>query len=291
MSNFTHDIQEIRKALGLDPIAASLGDANGVIYEPGRPGFYRVRRVLGTNTDGSQRFGQPFAVRLKLGISLTITPGAALWLNYDERNELVITGGDNAAQEAQGINAIQQNPLDPYAHGKVSQTQILTLLATSTTPPSDQIYVKAWPVIANGTLEVFPGTLTAHLASVVPGDGLHRALAIGVLGDYSDLEYAVGTIKQTTDPLDITDYREAVGSLTSDTTPAWIYRLHDNGTLIRDEDQWLDLRQMVNTINGSGGGGGGVSSVTATAPILSSGGTSPVISMDAQPLMRSFIGY
>lgn len=219
---------------------------------------------MGVNPDGSARFSQPFAVRLKLGISLTITPGAALWLNYDERDELVITGGDSAAQEQQGINPIQQNPLDPYAHGSVNQTQLLTLLATSTTPPSDQIYVKPWVIYADGTLDIFPGTLTGPLSSVIPGAGLHRALAVGVLSDYSDLDWAVGTIKQTIDPLDITDYREAIGSLSADSIPAWIYRLHDDQTQILDADRWLDVRQIVNVPTSSGGGAASGSYVTTT---------------------------
>jgi hypothetical protein len=100
---FAHDRQLIQRRLGLNPIAASLGDENGVIYTPGRPGFYEVRIASGAGSDGTPRFTQPASVRLKLGMSLTITPGAAVWLNYDENNELVITGG----------NGLQPYPAEP----------------------------------------------------------------------------------------------------------------------------------------------------------------------------------
>ncbi len=245
--DFTRDRQRIRRKMGLDAIPGLLGDGDGVVYEPGRPGFYRVRIANGVNSDGSPRFTQAAPVRLKSGVALAIIPGAGIWLNYDENDELVITGGNSVVQEAQGINQIQQNPLDPYAHGSTNQAEILTLASSPITPPGTQIYVKPWVVYTNGTLNIFNGTLSPNLASVIPGSGLHRAAAIGVMSDYQTVEYAVGTIKATTDPLDISDYREAIGSLTSDTTPAWIYRLHDAQTQIMNGDKWLDVRQMINT--------------------------------------------
>ncbi len=264
MDEHAQDRQQIRRKLGLEAIAASLGDANGVIYTPGRPGFYEVRVAAGINSDGSPRFLQPASVRLKLGVSLTIVPGAALWLNYDENNELVITGGNSVAQAQQGINPIQQNPLDPYVWGSTNQTEILTLNSSPTTPAGTEIYVKGWVVIANGVLLVFPGALTGDLSVSIPIAGEHCALAIGVMSDYATLETSVSTAKETTDPLGITDYQEALDGLSSDTIPAWIYRLHDAQTQIRDEDQWLDLRQMIN-IGPTGGGGSTVINILINA--------------------------
>lgn len=253
VDEFARDRQLVRRKLGLESIPASLGDANGVIYTPGRPGFYEVRIATGLNSDGSPRFSQPASVRLKLGMSLTITPGAALWLNYDENNELVITGGNGAAQAQQGINPIQQNPLDPYMQGKVNQAEVLTLNSNPTTPPGTLVYVKAWPVIASGTMYVFPGG-TIDLDSFIPAAGEHCICVIGIQGDYATLEAFASTAKATTDPIDLTDYQEALDGLSANTTPAWFYRLHDDQTEILDEDKWLDIRQMVNTASGGGSG-------------------------------------
>lgn len=52
------------------------------------------------------------------------------------------------------------------------------------------------------------------------------------------------------------------------------------------EVDFMDVRQWLN----DAGGSGGVSSVTATRPIISSGGATPNITMDAQPLLRAFMG-
>jgi hypothetical protein len=248
---FAHDRQLIQRRLGLNPIAASLGDENGVIYTPGRPGFYEVRIASGAGSDGTPRFTQPASVRLKLGMSLTITPGAAVWLNYDENNELVITGGNGLAQEQQGINPIQQNPLDPFVNEPVNQAEILTLNSSPVTPPSTLVYLKAWPVIVSGTMSIFPGG-TIDLTSFIPAAGEHCACVVGVMNDYATLEAYASTAKATTDPLDLTDYQEAIDGLTATTTPAWFYRLHDDQTTITDEDRWLDIRQLVNTAGGGG---------------------------------------
>jgi hypothetical protein len=244
--------RRIRRNLNLDPIRATVGTAEGAVYVPGQMGevWVRIRTAEGG-------FLPPTTARA--GATTRLNPGSQVFLRYDEDGKLAIDKHDFSAQVGAGINPILNNPLDPHVSNVVNQTEILTLLSHPTTPGTMQVYMKAWPYILNGTLKIFPGTLSPLLSSYVPGSlTQHRALLITVKGDQTMGVYA-STEKDTGDPLDIIDYQEALDAALaddSDNVPAWYYRIYGGQTEVRDADRHLDIRQMINVASSSGGGGG-----------------------------------
>lgn len=256
-----YGIQQIRRALGLALPRGILGDGNGVVYEPGQQNKFRIRLFAGSDASGNPLYTQAATVGLKPGIAVPMLAGIAVDLEYNSWGELQIAGADPKGLQQQGINQIQLNPLDPYAHGKTNQAEILTLSSHVSSPISTIVWVQAWVIVVNQTISIFPGG-SIDLVSYIPSADNHRAVVVAVKSDFTTLEAGASTTQATTDPLDVTDYQEAIAVLSVGSTPVWIYRLHDGQTTVTDDDKWLDLRQMVNTnVTASGA----VTSVAFTA--------------------------
>ena len=96
--------RRIRRKLGLEFRRAILGDSAGVVYEPGRPGYVRVRYpASGDNSDG---LGFPTVVRLKVSIPANST--ATVFVPV--RGPADVTEGSQPAERADGVSLVRTEP-------------------------------------------------------------------------------------------------------------------------------------------------------------------------------------
>lgn len=228
--------QRVRRTLNLDPIRGILGDSNGIIYEPNRPGYVRVRLRQGTG------FTTYATVRNKATIQMI--PGNPVLLYRDPDNELAVYEADLQAQLQSGINPIANNPLDRAAFASKNQTEILTALCYPLSPSSMKVGVKQWPYIIGSTIYLFNGG-TIDLTSFVPSSGNHCLVTI-FLKTNQTLEAKAATARNILDPLDITDIQQCLTAKTTGSVALWCWRLYGGQTTITIQDSWLDLRQFLN---------------------------------------------
>src|SRR5574342_207793 len=238
----------IQARLNLNKRRASLGDANGVVYVPGKQGYVYVREK---QADG---LGIRKEVRLHPLANIRIEPGLAVLLGYDDDNELCLMQGDFSGQLQQGANPWANNPLDP-AFKFVNQDSITTLLSHSTSPLSMSVVVRSWIYITDNTAYSVPTTLVDLTASV-PAAGNHLLAGLFVKTDQT-IEVKLSTAQSELDPLDLTDVQECVTGATAGSSPCWFWRLYGGQTVVNDKrfadggDSFLDGRQIIAPIPGA----------------------------------------
>jgi len=231
--------QRIEKRLRLNVERAVLGDENGRIDEPGRPGYVRVRRQT------SEGLGKYEVVRER-GVFVR-TPGAAVKVGLDSDGELAVIEGDFAGQLAQGANPLLNNTANTDIYQWVGQSQITTLYShalTTATTLSTSVAVRAWIYVRNNTLQRFPGAQVS-LSSYIPASGLHRIAVVFVTVDNST-EVVSSTTKNTLDPLGLTDVQECLDARSPGSYPVWAWKLADAQTSITENDKYLDVRGIIN---------------------------------------------
>lgn len=249
MSNLDFDDtrRQIRRKLGLEVYFATLGDANGIVQEPNRPGYCRVRYTTAA--------GLSLPPVVKLRAVVPMNPGLPVVVSYDERGDLAIIAGDFDGLVASGSNPFILNPADRNVYGFTGQTQIVTALShavsTSNTPSTD-VAVRSWIYLQEDTWYYFPGE-RVPLASFIPAAGL-QCLAGLYLKDDLTIEVLASTDKDLLDPLGLDDVQEIHDAATAGSIPIWFWRLADDQSEVTDVDSFLDGRQFLNTITSSTGG-------------------------------------
>lgn len=237
--NITEARNFVRRRLRLDTFRAVLGDVNGVIDEPGRPGYVRVRRYT---SDG---LGQYEVVRER-GMTVR-TPNTPVKLGYDTDDELAVIESDFGGQLAQGTNPVLNNPLNQDVYKWTGQSELTTLFChalTTATTPSTSVAVRAWIYTRHNTIQRFAGA-QVDLSSVIPAVGLHR-IAVVFVTYANSTEVVASTTKNTLDPIDLTDVQECFDNRTPGSYPVWAWKLADAQTSITENDKWLDCRGILN---------------------------------------------
>lgn len=227
-----------RRQTGQEIYRAVLGDANGVIYEPGRPGYMRVRtrEALGLSPYATVRVGGVFNVE----------PGIGVLLAHDADGELSITGPDFSAQVAAGYDPGLNNPADPNAWGYIDTAMIAILRCEAMSTPatdSTSVAVHSFFYIKAGQAHLFAGD-DIDLAAYIPAAETDHVLA-GVflenddtLGSYASIEQAITTA------LDLTDVQECLDQAPRDAVPVWFWALYGGLTRLTNDESFLDGRQL-----------------------------------------------
>lgn len=236
---FEQIVRRFRRVTGQDIRKGVLGDANGVIYEPGRPGYVRVRFPA---PDGYTKYT---VVRMRGTVEME--PGAAVTVGYDEDEELAVVSIDFAGQVQQGRNPLIVNSAANTSalSGVLSQSQIATMMSHPTEPASTDVVVRAWVYIRNGVFHVFTGERVALDSYIPTTPGQHRIAALFLRPD-DTVEVKASTAKATTIPLGLNDVQTCLTAASTNSAPVWCWRLVYGQTTIADADSWLDMRQFIN---------------------------------------------
>lgn len=251
--------RKLRKAinkLNLKPRRAILGDANGVVHEPGRVGYVRVRYVASPENADSRTWPTSLLLDPQHG-SVPTNPGQAVLVGYNKFNRLCVIGVDADGMLASGTNPIIANPGTQETHFQ-DQRNITTLRCQPVGPGAPMsISVLGWLyVAADGVLHGFIGE-QINLTAYVPESAGEHCVALILLKTDDTLEVCTSTPKDTNDPITLDDVQEAYDSASESSYPVWTWRLENGMTALFTEREQFndeDWRQIVNS--GIGGGGG-----------------------------------
>jgi hypothetical protein len=254
--------RKLRKAinkLNLSPRRAILGDSAGVVHEPGRKGYVRVRYIASPENADSRTWPTSLLLDPQHG-SVPTNPGQPVLVGYNKFGRLCVIGIDSDGMLASGTNPIIANPGTQEAHGFQDQRNITTLRcqAVGTGAPMS-ISVLGWLYVdSNGTLHGFIGE-QINLTAYIPDNAGEHCIALVLLKTDDTLEVAVSTPKDSVDPITIADVQEAYDSAGEGSYPIWTWRLENGMTALFTERQQFndeDWRQIVNSgLGGSGGAG------------------------------------
>lgn len=230
-------VRKFRRKFNLDKERALLGDASGVIYEPNRKGYVRVRKQAANGL-----FTAPAVVRLGRA-QVNMTPNKAIWLGYDEDDEVTVIGPDFSGQLAQGDNPYSNNMGDRNLYAYTNQDSIVTLLSHARQPASMTVAVRGFYSISETAVTEFPGgTITLQ----APTYGTQHRLAAIFLKSDMTLEATYGTVQSIVEPLDTSDMTECVLNKTAYAIPIAFWRVYGSQTVVIDTDKWADGRQFIN---------------------------------------------
>lgn len=219
--------QRIRRRLKLDNQKAILGDADGIVKEPGEAGLVRVRYVTAAG------FSLPETVRLRTVVP--IFPGLPVLVGYDDDLKKAVTNIDWEGCVSAGIDPFIANPADREVYGFKNQESIITLLSRPTTPPSLSVVVL--PFIyrdSSNTWHWFNPSAAVDLTSSVPSSGNHLVAGLFLKTD-DTIEVKLSTAQNEVDPLGLSDVQECQAGATAGSKPVWFWRLVGSMTEIAGE--------------------------------------------------------
>lgn len=243
---FNNTQRAIRKRLGLDTYAATLGDANGQVKENNRPGYVRVRYTTAA--------GQSLPPVVRMRANLPLQPELSVRVGYDSQGELAVIEGDFDGMESQGVDPMIANTADTSIYGYINQSSILTLLShalTTGNSPSTDVAVRAFIYLLDGVWLYFPGERVA-LSGYIPGAALQCLAGLYLKSDQT-IEVFVSSDKNLLDPLGFDDLTEIHAQASSGSLPVWFWRLHEAQSSITEADSFLDARQFINVSNATAG--------------------------------------
>jgi len=236
MANDNQTRTLFRRAIGKDDRKAIIGDVDGVIYEPGRTGFVRVRYP---SSDG---FGWPTVVRL--GITAALTPGLPVKVGWRD-DELQIKSLDNGGIDAGNWNGYIGTTTNQQTNGV--DLNLSPILISTPFGASKPLYVTLFPFkyIRNGTVHSFTGVSGGvDLSSYVPGSA-DQSRVVGIYLKPDDTHEVKASIS-TGDPLGDSDFQESLNAATDGNIPAVFWKMRTGQTLISDTDKLWDCRQWIN---------------------------------------------
>lgn len=229
---------QFRRILGLDDRSAIIGDSAGVIYEPGRSGFVRVRYP---SSDG---FSYPTVVRL--GITAQLSVGLPVKVGYRD-GEPQVKSLDNKAVDAGNWNGYTGTTTNKETNAvDLNSSPILLSSAFGSAKP---LYVTLlnFKYIRNGVLHSFSGVSGGiNLSSYIPGSADQWGV-VGLFVTPSDTsEVKASAAQSTSEPLTDTDMQECITASTDGSIPVAFYKLTHGQTLVSDTDKYWDARQWIN---------------------------------------------
>lgn len=242
--------RQIRR-LNLKPRRAILADRAGVLYEPGRPGYVRVRYPA--SPDNTDALAYPTTVRLNAIVPMK--PGQPVLVGYDADNEIAVVGGDFSGALAAGGTPLVSNPSDDNIFRFLDQRDITTLRCQRVGPGAPlSVSVLGWPYIKDGTYHGFIGQ-QQDLTASIPGTANTYRLALVALKTDDTLEVVTSTAQDVDDKFDETDIQECVTALTAGSLPVHLWKLVNGMAALTDDHDYMDFRQFLNISTSSTGGG------------------------------------
>lgn len=252
--------QDVRRNLKLDTFQAVLGDGGTppVLDEPGQPGFVRVRYQTASG------FSAP--VTLPFEAVMIKRLDAPVIVGYNYEGDLAVLTPNQAAQRTQGTNTLENNPADPNVSYWIQQQRIVTLAShpISSSTNSMLVVVQPWLLIDLSTDAVtyFAGQ-QVDLTASIPSNPGEWCIACLFWKTDNTIEVIASTPKPSQTDLGIDDIQECVSGRTAGSQPVWAWQLYygqtgiTGGAQVDGGDDYMDLRQMVNSYGVATGGGGG----------------------------------
>lgn len=237
------DLQQIRrnvhKRLNLDPGNGVIGSLTGAVYVLLRPGYIYAREY-----QAGGQLGPVKEILLGPNINIPLKPGMPVLFGYNYRKEKCILAVDEKALIAAGGNPLQLNPLDSsYQYSK--QDSLVTALCVPDTGLTCQ--VKSWIFVRNRVIYRWGNPALIDLSGSVPGTTNYHCIAgVFVLDDGTATEVKASTAKSQLAPLTLDDVQECITASSTGSTPIWFWRLYNGQTQIKDSDQYLDGRNLIN---------------------------------------------
>lgn len=238
--------RRVRRVLNLDTRRAVLGDANGVVYEPGRVGYVRVTYPASDNNSTGRTF--PTVVRLRVNID-TSDVGKPVIVGYDREGLPAVIDVDFTGSETSGRNPIGDvTTTNPLTNNTVdlNYSPILRSQPFGTGAP---LYVSVLPFyyIRHRTIHAFSGVDGGiDLSGSRPGTANQWLLAGIFLKSDDTTEVTVSTAQDLAEPLDETDIQECITGSSSGAIPVCMWILRNGQTSIADTDKFFDARQWIN---------------------------------------------
>lgn len=241
-------LQRTIRRLNLKPRRAILGDRNGVLYEPGRTGYVRVRYPASAeNTDA---LAYPTTIRLTAIVPMK--PGQPVMVGYDYDNEIAVIGGDFSGALASGGTPLVYNPSDDNIFRFLDQRDITTLRCQRVGPGAPMsVSVLGWVYVKDGIYHGFIGE-QVNLTSLIPGSADQHLLALVALKTDDTLEVVTSTVQDIDDPFDSTDVQECVTALTAGSLPVHLWVLENGMAELTEASDYMDMRQFLNTSTDTG---------------------------------------
>ncbi len=247
--------KQIRRVIGLDIYRATLGDANGVINEPGLPGYVRIRYAQ------AGQLSQPVAVRFRAVMKKAV--GAAVIVGFDDDGEIAVLRPDFQAQTSVGTNPQGDNASDENVTKFIEQERLVTFVVTPVSSASDSMLLAVQPGtvidLSTDTLTHFAGE-QVDLTSFIPGGAGEWCLACLFWKANNTIEIFASTPVTSPDDLGFADINECLALRTAGSLPLWAWRLYNGQTGIaagapaNGGDDFLDLRPLFFMLQSGGSG-------------------------------------
>lgn len=268
----------LQKKLGFVRRRAFLGDAGGVVFEPGQPDRVRIRYTASPeNSDGLT-----YPTTVKFGLNISAQWGTPVIVGYDEDGEYAVLKADSKTIKKQGNNPLAVVQNNSEANGDIDLNRAIPLRSqpVGAAEPLSVSVIK-WRYVEDGELHDFPGAkldLTSSIPSTTDEWGL-----VGLFLKTDDtVEVVLSTPKNVNDPITDDDIQECLDGRSTGAKPIACWRLRNGMTRIADTDKWEDFRQWINVVDSSTGSGG-VVEITAVSPLAvdDTDPTAPEISINS----------
>lgn len=270
-----------RSRLNLEVRKAVVGDVDGTMGTMAMLAMnsYYIRYQTGNGYSTKSAARGPYLAGVKL------SPGKAVLIAKDPSGQAYIFGTDYETELAGGGNPvpIPDPPSGPY----MNQSQLTTLRVSQTPTPSLKVMVNDGVDFSTGVGRYFAGNSAVDLSGLVPGSG-HCVVVVAIKSDFATTEAVASTSISLADPLTIDDVNNALGSLSTGSTPIWAFAVATGATTIADTDTFMDCRQLIN-IGTTGGGSAVYGKHASWFPIVAVGG--PTMTYDHTSFTAQQFGF
>ena len=246
--------RRVRRVLNLDTRRAVLGDANGVVYEPGRVGYVRVTYPASDNNSTGRTF--PTVVRLRVNID-TSDVGKPVIVGYDREGLPAVIDVDFTGSETSGRNPIGDVTTSNPLTNNTVDLNYSPILRSQPFGPGAPLYVSVLPFyyVKDGTFHTFNGVDGGiDMSAYLPGVANQWQLAGLFLKTDDTVEVVTSTDQDFSEPLDETDIQECITASSSNSIPIAMWIVRYGQTSIADTDKFFDARQWINVPSTSSGG-------------------------------------
>lgn len=232
-------IKNVRRKTGQDARSATVGDVDGVVYEPGRKGYVRVTYPSSA--------GRTFPTVVRLKVNIQLAPGTPVIVDYDRTGQPAIVDIDFDGMEAGDWNPHTGQTTNPSVNAvDLNLSPILLCGAFGSSKPL-YVYLLNFKYIRNGTVHTFDGVDGGiDLSGYVPGAS-NNWCVVGIFVKPDDTSEVISSTAQNiSEPITDTDFQECVTASTDGSFPVAFWQLTNGQTLIADTDKRWDARQWIN---------------------------------------------
>jgi hypothetical protein len=243
----------LRRKFQLDKRRAFLGDADGLVFEPGQSDRVRIRYAASINNSD----GLTYPTTVKFAVNISADWGTPVKVGYDDEAEYAVLGVDTKTIKQQGGNPLGSVRNNTEGNGYVDLNMAVPLRSQPVGAGAPlSVSVVKWRYVQDGVLHDFPGE-QIDLTSSIPAAAGEWGLAGLFLKTDDTVEVVLSTPQSTSEPITDEDMQECLDGKSTGSKPIVCWRLTNGMTRIADTDKWEDWRQWINVVDTSSSGGTG----------------------------------